>query len=1089
MDYKELTLRTSGEALIKLASDKILQGIVKVEENPEISSRRWLWELMQNARDVPNKWGGVSVKLILTKESIKICHNGNPFSLKNLINLVQQVSSKVEEDEEDFVGKFGTGFMVTHLLSKKLKLNGILHEEGLNSYRFNIVIDRDASNSTELSKKMQDLISDVSNADTNPNFKKIVDFNRTETDFETVFEFPLDEKSLKYAKDGIADMINTLPLTQIFVSKIKNLIVEDKIKGKEYNFEKKFHESTNVYEIISDVKSDYFWIKSNDDLQIALRVNSATDLTPIKWNEDTPRLYRDFPLIGSEKFHSPFVINSNKFYPDETRSGLYLVNESNHQVISNRKILVSAYELAQLFVLELGDNSNNYLFANSKIPTVLKDDVKEWFEELVRLPYQKFILENLTAKTADGNFQNLLDVKIPFIEPVENYKQEEFYEICSHFYSKSELVNVDEYKYWLKAVKSDYSNWDTNFKVSVGELLIQIQETDFSKITETSETSATSETKDITNKFNALFSFLHKNGMANVIQSEKIIPNSYGELLILRELSINANIQEAFLQIIELDQPQYRNFLIHEDVKICVGHEKKTTKDVLREIDELIKEDDYGIDNDERNLIYQFLRLQFDDKISFKSKVFKAFCDLFKFQYEFNMIKREEDVFDFGLVTKKAIRIILSRIEELQNLDSLSICIDKKREETVKWLSDLLLLISDSSTYSEILGKSKVFPNFFEEFSNYSEIYNIGSKSEPIPAEIINLHEKMLANSELKNCLLSPDFNFEMGKMKSLSEICNDLDEKAKQTYTDWVSTNAAEKSNVLELLQWVSKDNFNKQICEQYFNWFKIYKPHVLLLKFEDEDVKNALFSILQSEDKIVVLSRIIENKTIEELSRFADIFEKYTDEQINDLRILSEEIDDVKIEDVRKFVAEKKEEKSDFIFKKSIGNTFELLFTEYFEKQNLDFQIQKRENPADFKIVYNGLTYYVELKSIAKKNENKIIKMSFNQANVAIVSKENYALCVLERPEDWKMIVDTGGGLDFISEKTKVVKNIGECIEQGFLKTLDFKNSLLDGDINGVGVEFKDNDFKMTVKSKIWNHGTSLEDLFIDIKNKLSK
>ena len=1083
MDYKERFERSSREALIQSQSNKILQGIMKVEELPQVSARRWLWELMQNARDIPNIWNGVSVKLILTTESIKICHNGNPFSISNLTNLIQQVSFKGEDDKQDLVGKFGTGFMVTHLLSRKIKLQGILHEEGLESYRFNILIDREATNSTELSKKINDLISEVANVESNQNFEKVEKFNKSETDFETVFEFPLNEKSLKYAKDGIADLVNTLPLTQIFVDKIKNLIVENKIKGKNYNFKKKYHENSGVYEIVSDVQSDYFWIKSNEDLQIALRVRSEKDLTPVNWNDDTPKIYRDFPLIGSEKFHSPFVINSNKFYPDETRSGLYLVNESNFQVISNREILASAYELAQSFVLELGDNSNNYLFANSKIPSVLKDGVKEWFEEFIRTPYQRFILENLTAKTADGNFQNLLDIKIPFIEPVENYKQEEFYEICSHFYSTSELINLDEYKYWLKAVKNDYNNWDIKFKVSIEELLVHVKETDFKEIADISTA------KHVANKLNALFSFLNKNGMANIIQGEKIIPNSYGELHFLRELSINANIQEVFLQIIELDEPQYRNFLIHKDVKIYVGHEKKTTKDVLREIDELIKEDDYGIDEDERILIYQFLRLQFDDKISFKSKIFKAFCDLFKFEFEFNIIKREEEAFDFGLVTKKAIKIILAKIEELQNLDTLSIFIDKTKEETVNWLSDLLLFISGSSTYSEILGINKVFPNFHEEFSSYSLIYNIGSKSEPIPAEIINLHEKMLANSELKNCLLSSHFNFDMGKMKSLSELCNDLDEKSRQTYTDWGISSTIEKNNVLELLQWVSKDNYNQQICERYFNWFNIFKPHVLLLKFEDNDVKDAMFLILKSdEDKIVALSRIIENKTVEELNIFANIFEKYNDEQINDLLLLSDEIKDVKIDDVRKFVAEKKEEKSDFIFKKVLGNTFEQLFKEYFEKQNLDFKIQKIENPADFIIMNSYLKYYVELKSISRKNGNNIIKMSYNQAKEASTSKENYALCVLERPENWKMIVDTGGGLDFISEKTKVVKNIGGCIEKSFLKTLDFKNSLLDGNINGVGVEFKDNDFKMTVKSEIWNRGTSLEDLFIEIKNKLS-
>lgn len=1082
MDYKELTLRTSGEALIKLASDKILQGIVKVEENPEISSRRWLWELMQNARDVPNKWGGVSVKLILSKESIKICHNGNPFSLRNLINLIQQVSSKLEEDEEDFVGKFGTGFMVTHLLSKKLKLRGVLHEEGLNSYFFNIEIDRDASNSTELSKKMQDLISDVSNADTNLNFKKTVDFNKTETDFETVFEFPLDERSLKYAKDGIADMVNTLPLTQIFVSKIKNLIVEDKISGKHYNFEKKLHQISGVYEIISDIKSDYFWIKKNDDLQIALRVRSETDLTPIKWNDDTPKLYRDFPLIGSEKFHSPFVINSNKFYPDETRSGLYLVNESNHQVISNRKILGSAYELAQSFVLELGDNSNNYLFAHSKIPTVLKDDVKEWFDEHIRRPYQTFILENLTAKTADGNFQKLSEVKIPFIEPVENYKQDGFYEICSHFYSESELINIDEYKYWLKAVKSDYNNWDINFKVSLEELLEHVQETDFKVLVDRSTA------KNITNKFNALFSFLHKNGLAIIIQNEKIIPNSYGELHFLKDLSINANIQEAFLQIIELDQPQYRNFLIHKDVKICVGHQKKTTKDVLREIDELIKEDDYGVNDEERILIYQCLRLQFDDTIIFKSKVFRAFCDLFNFQYEFNIIQREE-LFDFGVITKKAIKIILSKIEELDNLTALSICMNKSKGESVNWLNDLLLFISESSTYSETLVKGKVFPNFHEEFSNYSTIYNLGSKSEPIPTEIINLHEKMLANLELKNYLLLPSFGFEMGKTKTLSEICSDLDEKAKQTYTDWGGSNTTEKNNVLELLEWVSKDSSTKQICEKHFNWFTIFKPHVLLLKFEDGDVKEAMFSILKSDqDKIVALSRLGENKSTDEINSMANIIQGMTSEELENLKQLNEDIAEIGESKIKEFIAEKKEERRDFRFKKAIGKHFENVFLKHFQTLNLPFDLKEVEAPADYRISNGDKVFYVELKSYSKNATDNKIRMSFNQGKGARDFKENYALCILKRPDNWSVDSQNNYGYQYMLDNTKVVLDVGKRMEEGVTKSIEFQKSLINSNIHGVGIEFKDNDFKFVLLPTVWNGADNLENLCAMIVSKLS-
>ena len=125
MDFKSTVQTTVQQGFIKRIADDILQGIDKVRNNPKMSSRRWLWEMMQNARDVPNNWEGVGIKIILDQASLKFCHNGNPFSLLNLTNLILQVSSKDEEADDKFVGKFGTGFLVTHLLSKNLNLKGI----------------------------------------------------------------------------------------------------------------------------------------------------------------------------------------------------------------------------------------------------------------------------------------------------------------------------------------------------------------------------------------------------------------------------------------------------------------------------------------------------------------------------------------------------------------------------------------------------------------------------------------------------------------------------------------------------------------------------------------------------------------------------------------------------------------------------------------------------------------------------------------------------------------------------------------------------------------------------------------------------
>jgi len=53
----------------KLTADKIQQILSEVRNSPSKSYKRWIWELMQNAKDVPNKFERVSVQIVLKEES------------------------------------------------------------------------------------------------------------------------------------------------------------------------------------------------------------------------------------------------------------------------------------------------------------------------------------------------------------------------------------------------------------------------------------------------------------------------------------------------------------------------------------------------------------------------------------------------------------------------------------------------------------------------------------------------------------------------------------------------------------------------------------------------------------------------------------------------------------------------------------------------------------------------------------------------------------------------------------------------------------------------------------------------------------
>lgn len=63
-----------------------------------------------NVKDIANRFGEISIKIELTENSLKFLYNGNPNSLKNIMGLIQEVSSKDSTNSnEGITRKFGTG--------------------------------------------------------------------------------------------------------------------------------------------------------------------------------------------------------------------------------------------------------------------------------------------------------------------------------------------------------------------------------------------------------------------------------------------------------------------------------------------------------------------------------------------------------------------------------------------------------------------------------------------------------------------------------------------------------------------------------------------------------------------------------------------------------------------------------------------------------------------------------------------------------------------------------------------------------------------------------------------------------------------
>ena len=111
---------------------------------------------------------------------------------------------------------------------------------------------------------------------------------------------------------------------------------------------------------------------------------------------EIPRIFLGFPLIGTEQFSFPAIINSLSFTPTENRDGVYLAQSDSDENIENQSIIeeacvllvsllrfaaeagwYNAYELARIPQIVEGKNWLNVSWLREKILKKLIRDVRQ----------------------------------------------------------------------------------------------------------------------------------------------------------------------------------------------------------------------------------------------------------------------------------------------------------------------------------------------------------------------------------------------------------------------------------------------------------------------------------------------------------------------------------------------------------------------------------------------------------------------------------------------------------------------------------------------------------------------------------------
>lgn len=229
--YNQEEVQELFDVVFKLSAKDINDKLIKVRNRPEIAKRRWFWELLQNAKDSVKKHEQVDIRLTLSKNDkgipyIAFSHNGNPFKYEDAKNLIFPYSDKDEEEDSDKSGRFGTGFLATHILSPRIHVKGVYLKDN-KAFDFKFILDRSVNGKSELAESISKTWQSFRN-----NSAENSEYLYEKTKFDTYFIYPLDSDSLTIAQESIVDFQTSLPFALTFIPKISSVHIENKINNK-----------------------------------------------------------------------------------------------------------------------------------------------------------------------------------------------------------------------------------------------------------------------------------------------------------------------------------------------------------------------------------------------------------------------------------------------------------------------------------------------------------------------------------------------------------------------------------------------------------------------------------------------------------------------------------------------------------------------------------------------------------------------------------------------------------------------------------------------------------------------------------------
>ena len=531
----------------------VLNNLNALMSNQDHVRTRWIWELLQNARDTRAK--AVSVKF--GDDGVTFSHNGASFTMDEIAHLVYHGSTKTEDAET--IGQYGSGFLTTHLLSSEIMVSGGLKD----GRRFDFGLRREIGSVSDLQASMEKAWQD---------FQASLERPSTSDDSRTEFHYPLDNgaaDAIKAAEYGIAMLKLCAPFVVIFNNEFSRIVIESNSEVVEFEVMPRSQtEETGLREVVvaetanqSRIERKYV-VAQGDSAQVVIPVESDGGDTVCAPIGEIPKLFLGFPLIGTEAFGFPAIINSLSFTPTEQRDGVYLGRSDNAANTQNQKVVEEACDLLVGLVEFAAKHGWRDIHEIATVPQMENREWLnlKWLENNVAQRFVKGIRKNAIVLNEAGQRVNPAMLAIPFTSEPESVPR--LWDLLSDWKGRAEVLpRRDESIGWRNALES----WARVSRLGTlsfqeasdgGKLARLVHDASYERsvsiVTHRINRLQLKDGVDAVSWLDRLIAFLIDNGLRDFVRNRRIVPSQAGFLRTLTLLNRDMGIDENLKDIADL---------------------------------------------------------------------------------------------------------------------------------------------------------------------------------------------------------------------------------------------------------------------------------------------------------------------------------------------------------------------------------------------------------------------------------------------------------------------------------------------------------------------------------------------------------